>query len=222
VQGELIQQLMNTGVKIMTDHTTVAIAGGGPAGMVLGLLLARAGVEVTVLEKHADFLRDFRGDTVHASTVRLMDELGLGEKFRALPQSRLGNFELTDAKGQPVLLGDFGTLPAPYDYVAMLPQWDLLNILAAEAGREPSFPLRQNTAATRLIASYLRLLRGSSPGAAKFLRSTRRGALTFCLTTRIAPPENVGHALFGTGMNELHRGERSGTTRRCGRRNDWN
>lgn len=71
------------------ERTGCAVVGGGPAGMMLGLLLARAGVEVTVLEKHGDFLRDFRGDTVHASTIRLIDELGLGDGFRRLPQSRL-------------------------------------------------------------------------------------------------------------------------------------
>ncbi|MFJ8390916.1 FAD-dependent monooxygenase [Streptomyces sp. NPDC094438] len=71
---------------------SVVISGGGPADVMLGLLLARAGIEVTVLEKHGDFLRDFPGDTVHASTVRLMDELGLGQKYAALPQSRLGNW----------------------------------------------------------------------------------------------------------------------------------
>ena len=81
--------------------------------MMLGLLLSRAGVEVTVLEKHGDFLRDFRGDTAHASTIRLLDELGLGEDFRKLPQSRLGNLEVTAPGGGTVLLGDFGTLPGP-------------------------------------------------------------------------------------------------------------
>ena len=74
---------------VRMEHTTCCIVGGGPAGMMLGLLLARAGVEVRVLEKHGDFLRDFRGDTVHPSTMRLLDELGLGERFAQLPQSRL-------------------------------------------------------------------------------------------------------------------------------------
>ena len=130
---------------------SVVISGGGPAGMMLGLLLARAGIEVTVLEKHGDFLRDFRGDTVHASTVRLMDELGLGRKFAALPQSRLGDMEVPTSHGGRMRLTDFAALPAPYNYIAMIPQWDLLNLLAQEARREPSFTLRMNTTATGLI-----------------------------------------------------------------------
>ncbi len=84
----------------MTDSTTCAIVGGGPAGMVLGLLLARAGIDVTVLEKHADFLRDFRGDTVHPSTLRLLDELGLWDRFNALPQSKVEAATMT-VDGKP-------------------------------------------------------------------------------------------------------------------------
>ncbi len=133
------------------ERTTCLIAGGGPAGMILGLLLARGGVQVIVLEKHGDFLRDFRGDTVHASTIRLLDELGLGDRFRALPQSRLGDFQLPDRAGRLVRLGDFSTLKPPYDYVAMVPQWDLLNLLLEAARDEPAFSLRMNTAATDLI-----------------------------------------------------------------------
>ena len=126
------------------------ISGGGPAGIMLGLILARAGVKVTVLEKHPDFLRDFRGDTVHPATIRLLDELGLGEKFRALPQSRLGNVGLPDGRGNIITFSDFDTLAAPYDYVAMVPQWDLLNLLVEAAREEPSFRLLLNTEATWL------------------------------------------------------------------------
>ncbi len=131
--------------------TDVVVAGGGPAGMMLGLILARAGIAVTVLEKHGDFLRDFRGDTVHASTVRLMDELGLGKEFRRLPQSRLGDLQAPLPDGSRITLSDFAGLPAPYNYIAMIPQWDLLNFLAAAAAGEPTFTLRMNTAVTGLI-----------------------------------------------------------------------
>lgn len=133
------------------EQTTCLIAGGGPAGIMLGLLLARAGIAVTVLEKHADFLRDFRGDTVHASTIELLDELGLGNAFRKLDQTRLQNFQLPLPDGSSVLLGDFSTLKPPYDYVAMIPQWDFLNFLVAAAKREPSFTIRMNTEVTGLV-----------------------------------------------------------------------
>jgi 2-polyprenyl-6-methoxyphenol hydroxylase-like FAD-dependent oxidoreductase len=133
------------------ERTTCVVVGGGPAGIMLGLLLARAGIDVVVLEKHGDFLRDFRGDTVHASTIRLLDELGLGEGFRALPQSRLGNLELPVPGGDTVVLGEFSRLPSPYDYVAMAPQWDLLEFLAEAASQEPTFTLRRNTRAEDLL-----------------------------------------------------------------------
>lgn len=133
------------------ERTGCAVVGGGPAGMMLGLLLARAGVEVTVLEKHADFLRDFRGDTVHPSTIRVIDELGLGGAFRRLPQSRLENVAFPVAGAGRVVLGDFSTLPPPYNYVAMMPQWDFLNFLAAAAAREPSYTLAMESAATGLM-----------------------------------------------------------------------
>jgi 2-polyprenyl-6-methoxyphenol hydroxylase-like FAD-dependent oxidoreductase len=126
------------------ERTTCAIAGGGPAGMILGLLLARAGVEVTVLEKHNDFLRDFRGDTVHASTVRLMDELGLGRQFRALPQSKLQVIGFPGPNGLQVL-GEVSRLREPYNYIAMVPQWDFLNLLADAGKQESAYTLRMNT-----------------------------------------------------------------------------
>lgn len=133
------------------EKTGCVVVGGGPAGMMLGLLLARAGVQVTVLEKHDDFFRDFRGDTVHASTIRLIDELGLGEEFRRLPQSRLSNVAFPVPGGPPVTMGNFDSLPPPYNYVAMMPQWDFLNFLADAAAQEPSFSLRMGHKGTSLV-----------------------------------------------------------------------
>ncbi|WP_375484186.1 FAD-dependent oxidoreductase [uncultured Mycobacterium sp.] len=132
------------------EETTCAIAGGGPAGVVLGLLLARAGVDVTLLEKHGDFLRDFRGDTVHPTTLRLLDELGLWERFAALPYSEV-RYATVQSNGQPVTYVDFGRLRQPHPFVAMVPQWDLLNLLTEAAQTEPSFTLRMNTEVTGLL-----------------------------------------------------------------------
>lgn len=134
----------------MVDKTTCAIIGGGPAGMVLGLLLARGGVEVTLFEKHGDFLRDFRGDTVHCSTLRLLDELGLWDRFAELPftEVRKANFE---TNGRAVTYVDFERLRQPHPFVAMVPQWDLLNLLAEAATAEPTFTLRMNSEVTGLL-----------------------------------------------------------------------
>ncbi|MBF9132978.1 FAD-dependent oxidoreductase [Plantactinospora sp. S1510] len=134
----------------MDERTTCVVVGGGPAGMVLGLLLARAGIEVTVLEKHGDFLRDFRGDTVHPSTLQLLDELGLGEQFGALPQSRLEEVAFPVGEGQ-LVVADFRRLRTPHPYVAMVPQWDLLNLLAEAGAAEPTFTLRMRAEVTELI-----------------------------------------------------------------------
>ncbi|MCB5280685.1 Anhydrotetracycline monooxygenase [Arthrobacter sp. ES1] len=133
------------------ETTGCVVVGGGPAGMMLGLLLSRAGVRVTVLEKHADFFRDFRGDTVHASTIRLIDELGLGDEFRRLPQSRLSSIAFPVPGGPPVTVGNFDSMPAPYNYIAMMPQWDFLDFLAGAAAQEPSFELRMSHTATALV-----------------------------------------------------------------------
>lgn len=134
------------------ERTTVCVVGGGPAGMVLALLLARAGVEVTVLEKHGDFLRDFRGDTVHPSTLSLLDDIGLAERFAALPQRRVTTVRLPLGPDRTlVTVGDIGALHGRYNYVAMVPQWDLLDLLADEAAREPSFRLRMDTGATSFL-----------------------------------------------------------------------
>ncbi len=135
----------------MSDTTTCAVVGGGPAGLFLGLLLARAGVEVTVLEKHADFLRDFRGDTVHPVTMRLLDELGLFERFDRLPHSVVerGQFDLG---GRLVTLVDFRRLRSqPHPYVAMVPQWDLLDLIADAGKAEPTFSVRMQHDVTGLL-----------------------------------------------------------------------
>src|SRR5690349_24874857 len=104
------------------ERTTCLVVGGGPAGMVLGLVLARAGVEVTVLEKHGDFLRDFRGDTVHPSTMTLVDELGLWDRFTRLPWKAIETVRVVLDAG-PAQLGDLRRLRVPHPFVAMVPQW---------------------------------------------------------------------------------------------------
>ena len=134
----------------MSDTTTCAIVGGGPAGLFLGLLLARAGVEVTVLEKHADFLRDFRGDTVHPVTLRLLDELGLFDQFDSLPHSIVERGQF-DVDGHLYTLVDFRRLRQPHPYVAMVPQWDLLDLIAETADKEPTFTLRMRSEVTGLM-----------------------------------------------------------------------
>jgi len=117
--------------------------------MMLGLLLARAGVKVTVMEKHADFLRDFRGDTVHASTLRLLDELGLGSKFAQLPHRLIDHMRM-QLDGQPVSL-DLTHLPGAHQHIALVPQWDLLELLATAAADEPTFQLLRNTEVTGVV-----------------------------------------------------------------------
>ncbi|MQA05618.1 MAG: FAD-dependent oxidoreductase [Streptosporangiales bacterium] len=133
-------------------RTTCCVIGGGPAGMVLGLLLARAGVDVTVLEEHGDFLRDFRGDTVHPTTLSLLDDLGLSEQFAALPQRRVDKVQLPlGPDGEFLTLGDFTLLRTKYNYIAMVPQWDFLDLLADAGREEPTFTLCMNTEATEFV-----------------------------------------------------------------------
>ncbi len=144
---------------------TCCVAGGGPAGMMLGLLLARAGVSVLVLEKHADFLRDFRGDTIHPSTLELMHELDLLEEFLKLPHQKVPRLmarfgELT------VPIADFTHLPTRCKFIAMMPQWDFLDFLARQAGRYPTFRLEMRAEATGLIEEAGRVagVRATTPG----------------------------------------------------------
>ena len=133
----------------MNAAVRCCVVGGGPAGMMLGLLLARAGVPVTVLEKHGDFLRDFRGDTVHPSTLAILDELGLRERFDQLPQRRVDHLAGIVA-GREQQIVDFRGLK-PYDYLALVPQWDFLDMLAEAGRRLPGFDLRMRHQATGLL-----------------------------------------------------------------------
>ncbi len=130
--------------------TGCCIVGGGPAGMMLGYLLARAGLEVVVLEKHADFLRDFRGDTVHPSTLELMHELGLLSDFLKLPHQKAHNLKACFG-GLEFIAADFSHLPTQCKFVAFMPQWDFLNFLAARGQRYPGFRVVMKTEATDLI-----------------------------------------------------------------------
>jgi len=126
------------------------IAGGGPAGIMLGLLLARAGVDVLVLEKHADFLRDFRGDTIHPSTLEVMQELGLLEDLLKLPHQqvpRLNGY----VGGLALTLADFSHLPTQCRFIAFMPQWDFLNFLAEQSAFYPAFRLQMRAEVTGLI-----------------------------------------------------------------------
>ena len=133
-----------------TFKTECCIAGGGPAGLMAGYLLARAGVQVIVLEKHGDFLRDFRGDTVHPSTLDIMDELGLLNRFLKLPHQKVE--KLTGLVGDtPVAIADFTHLPVRAKYIALMPQWDFLNFLAEEGKRYPGFDVLMKTEATDVI-----------------------------------------------------------------------
>jgi 2-polyprenyl-6-methoxyphenol hydroxylase-like FAD-dependent oxidoreductase len=131
--------------------TTCCIVGGGPAGVMLGFLLARAGVNVTVLEKHADFFRDFRGDTVHPSTLELMYELGLLDQFLARPHEEVRSFTMVIG-GQPFPVAQIDRVPTHCKFVAVMPQWDFLNFLAAEAAKLPTFRLLMQHEVVGLIA----------------------------------------------------------------------
>ena len=128
----------------------VCIAGGGPAGLMLGYLLARQGAEVTLLEKHADFLRDFRGDTIHPATLEIFHELGLDAALLALPHQPTERISIS-LSGKSFTIADFTHLPVHHRFVAMMPQWDLLDFLADEARKFPNFRLLMSTEARGLI-----------------------------------------------------------------------
>jgi len=136
----------------MTEHLTtrVCVAGGGPAGVMLGLLLARSGIDVLVLEKHTDFFRDFRGDTVHPSTLDLVDQLGFRDDFEAVPHTRLRTLDAVvgSMRLHPI---DFGRLRGQNHEIALMPQWDLLNLLASQGRRYPGFRLVMGAEVTDVV-----------------------------------------------------------------------
>jgi 2-polyprenyl-6-methoxyphenol hydroxylase-like FAD-dependent oxidoreductase len=148
-----------------TQRTSCCIVGGGPAGMVLGFLLARAGVDVMVLEKHADFLRDFRGDTVHPSTLEIIYEIGLLDEFLKRPHQELK--ELSGViGGVPVRLADFSHVPSHCKFIALMPQWDFLDFLATRARRYPNFHLLMEAEVTGLLTEANRItgVQANTPG----------------------------------------------------------
>ncbi|HEV2747468.1 MAG TPA: FAD-dependent oxidoreductase [Allosphingosinicella sp.] len=135
----------------MADGATdLCIVGGGPAGMVAGLLFARAGVRTIVLEKHGDFLRDFRGDTVHPSTLRIFAELGLLDRLLERPHDKVRDLRVF-VGDRPIRVADFSGMDPRWAFIAMMPQWDFLDFVADEARRYPSFGLTMGAQATGLI-----------------------------------------------------------------------
>ncbi|MFC8132429.1 FAD-dependent oxidoreductase [Streptomyces sp. NPDC057302] len=191
------------GGEMETRRTTCAIAGAGPAGMMLGMLLARAGVETVVLEKHGDFLRDFRGDTVHASTMRLMGELGLLDAFTKLAHQRIHHLQVTTDDGTYKLM-DFRRLPGKFKYITFLPQWDFLDFLLAEAEKYPNFRILRNSEVTGVIEDGERVT-GLRYRDAEGERELRADLTVAADGRRSALRETAGlkSRVFGSGMDIL-------------------
>jgi len=163
------------------ENSEVLIVGGGPAGMMAGLLFARAGVRTLVIEKHGDFLRDFRGDTVHPSTLELIDELGLLDRFLKRPHDEVRTLAVRVA-GRKIVIADMGHLPTRCRFIALMPQWDFLDFLSDEARRYPAFSLAMNTEAVGSLiengrVAGVRLKDGGELRAALTIAADGRGSV---------------------------------------------
>ncbi|MFL6842860.1 MAG: FAD-dependent monooxygenase, partial [Sphingomicrobium sp.] len=176
----------------MTSDLDLIVVGGGPAGMMAGLLFARAGCRVRVLEKHADFFRDFRGDTVHPSTMEILDQLGMLERFLKRPHNRVTGAELRVA-GREWTIGDLSHLHTPAPFIAMMPQWDFLDFLREEAKAFPAFELTISSPVSGFVEDQGRVVGVTLEGG-----QTRRARLTIAADGRssisraLLPLEDLG------------------------------
>ena len=212
-----------------TLNTTCCIAGGGPAGIMLGYLLARAGIDVTVLEKHGDFFRDFRGDTIHPSTMELMHELGLLDEFLKVPHDEVTHLS-AQIGSDHLTIADFTHMPTHSKFIALMPQWDFLDFIAKHGKALPNFHLLMHTEATGLIEDGGRIagvriqdggsIRAALTVAADGRHSILRGAAGLTVEDFAAPmdvlwfrisrsagdsPETFGHVEAGHMMIMLNR-----------------
>jgi 2-polyprenyl-6-methoxyphenol hydroxylase-like FAD-dependent oxidoreductase len=212
-----------------TLNTTCCIAGGGPAGIMLGYLLARAGIDVTVLEKHGDFFRDFRGDTIHPSTMELMHELGLLDEFLKVPHDEVTHLS-AQIGSERLTIADFTHMPTHSKFIALMPQWDFLDFIAKHGKALPNFHLLMHTEATGLIEDGGRIagvrtrdggsIRAALTVAADGRHSILRGAAGLTVEDFAAPmdvlwfrisrragdsPETFGHVEAGHMMIMLNR-----------------